>query len=128
VVFSLAAVAAKAFCSTCSLSGENPPRQSNFINPEGLFSRLDEVSENGRTSWVTIVRADKRILAHAVLMHWAERSDGSEVSMITCPASVAQLPECSGYHLAVVADMRAGHQQTIRPEPRYAAAARRAAG
>src|SRR5580692_5330088 len=46
----------KAFCSTLSRSGENPRRTSpTLLMPNARFSRFDDVSENGRTSWVTMV-------------------------------------------------------------------------
>src|SRR5271166_4452823 len=45
-----------ALCNTFSRSGENPRRASpTLLIPKALFSRLDEVNENGSTSWVTIV-------------------------------------------------------------------------
>src|SRR5580698_2221821 len=45
-----------AFCSTASRSGANPRRaRPILLIPNALFSRGDDVSENGSTSWVTIV-------------------------------------------------------------------------
>ena len=50
------AAAGKPSAARCSRSGENPRRSSpTLFIPKALFSRREEVSENGSTSWVTIV-------------------------------------------------------------------------
>src|ERR1017187_2532374 len=57
VVFSLAASSSrKAFCNFCNRSGEKPRRvRPTLLMPNALFSRREEVSEKGSTSWVTMV-------------------------------------------------------------------------
>src|SRR5487761_2234151 len=83
-----------AFCSVFKRSGVNPRRVSpTLLMPNALFSRRDEVSENGSTSCVTIVPPPINAYCPTE-QNWCTGLKAPTLawsSIITCPASVAEL-------------------------------------
>ncbi len=129
VVFSLdASSRRKAFSRVRSRSGEKPRRaESDFVDAEGLVLAVRRSQREGQH----VLRhngsaADEGVRAHgAELMDRAECADGGIVlddDMTGQRGAVGQ--DAMAAHLAVVADVRVGHQQIAGAQTRYAVARR----